>query len=111
MALPPGVDLPLFLVIPAKAGIHGRVDPGFRRDDDQGSSGSVIRGAAVDVDRLAGDEAAAVADEKQAGGGDLVDVTLAAERDAGAVRRPVAVPFRVVAPCVDAARRDDVDAD
>jgi len=24
------------LVIPAKAGIHGGVDPGLRRDDDEG---------------------------------------------------------------------------
>jgi len=27
------------LVIPAKAGIHGGVDPGFRRDDNEGIQG------------------------------------------------------------------------
>jgi len=30
-------DLPFLLVIPAKAGIDGEVDPGLRRDDNQGS--------------------------------------------------------------------------
>src|SRR5579884_84580 len=72
---------------------------------------SIVRGAAVDVDGLAGDEAAVLADEEQAGGGDLLDGALAAERDAGGVGDAAVVPLRVVAPCVDAAGRDDVDAD
>src|ERR1044071_8979682 len=75
--------------------------------NDSGKICSIIRGAAVDVDRLAGDETAVLGDEEQAGGGDLVDVALAAERDALGVGRPVAVPFGVVAACVDAAGRDD----
>src|SRR4029079_19580155 len=66
----------------------------------------IIRGAAVDVDRLAGDEAAVVADQEQAGGGDLVDMPLPRERDAAGVRLVVAVPFGIVAPRVDAAGRD-----
>src|SRR5881398_2528013 len=41
--------------------------------------GSVIAGAAIDVDRLAGDEAAILADQEQAGGGDLVDMPLASQ--------------------------------
>ena len=43
----------------------------------------VMVGAAADVDRRAGDEAAVVAEKEQAGGGDLVDMPLPAERDAG----------------------------
>jgi hypothetical protein len=38
--------------------------------------------AAIDVNRLAGDEPAILADQEQAGGGDLVDDALPAERDA-----------------------------
>src|SRR5215472_2507165 len=64
---------------------------------------SVIVGAAVDVDRLAGDEAAVVADEKEASGGDLVDMPLPAERDAGRIRHTALVPFGVVPPGIDAA--------
>src|SRR6266849_4310637 len=73
--------------------------------------GSVIAGAAVDVDRLAGDEAAIVADQEQAGGGDLVDMPLASQGNAGGARRPPLIPLGIVAPCVDAARRDHVDPD
>src|SRR4029077_2475475 len=70
----------------------------------------VIRGAAVDVDGLAGDEAAVVADEKEAGGGDLVDFALAPQGDAGGARRPALIPFGIVSPGIYAAGRDDVDA-
>src|SRR5262245_61047575 len=63
------------------------------------------------MDRLAGDEAAVVADQEEAGGGDLVDVALASERDATRVRDVAAVPLGVGAAGVDAAWRDDVDAD
>src|SRR5215469_4730859 len=72
---------------------------------------SVVCRAAVDVDGLPGDEAAVVADQKQAGGGDLVDLALAPERDAGGARRAAVIPFWVGSRCVDAARRDDIDAD
>src|SRR6516165_5141952 len=65
--------------------------------------GSVIVGTAVDVDRLAGDEAAVVADQKEAGGGDFVDMTLPAERDTGRIRHAALIPFGVVPPCIDAA--------
>jgi len=58
----------------------------FRRPDIRVTRENlVVAGAAVDVDRLAGDEAAAVADQKQAGGGDFVDVALTTERDPGAL--------------------------
>src|SRR6202035_3053539 len=73
--------------------------------------GSVIAGAAIDVDRLAGDEAAIGADQEQAGGGDLVDMPLASQGNAGGARRPPLIPLGIVAPGVDAARRDDVDPD
>src|SRR5580692_12439891 len=72
---------------------------------------SIITGTPVDVDGLAGDEPAAVADQEQAGRGDLVDLPLPPERDAGSVRRTVAIPFGIVAPGVDAARRDDIYPD
>src|ERR1700689_211702 len=71
----------------------------------------IIPGAAIDVNGLAGDEAAVLADEEEAGGGDLVDLALTPDRDACRVGRAAGVPFGIVAPCVDAARRDDVDAD
>src|SRR5260370_26657067 len=73
--------------------------------------GSVIAGAAVDVDRLAGDEAAIVADQEEAGRGDLVDLALAPQGDAGRAGRAALIPFGVVAPGIDAAGRDDVDPD
>jgi NAD(P)-dependent dehydrogenase (short-subunit alcohol dehydrogenase family) len=77
--------------------------------DEVGFPGASIKaGAAVDMDRLAGDEAAVVADQKQAGGGDFVDMPLAAERDAGGTGYPPAIPFGVVPTGIDAARRDDV---
>src|SRR5207248_6233255 len=63
------------------------------------------------VDGLAGDEPAAVADQEQAGCGDFVDLPLPPERDAGSVRRTIAIPFGIVAPGVDAARGDDIDPD
>src|SRR5437870_1979300 len=72
---------------------------------------SVIPGAAVDVDRLAGDEAAIVTDEEQAGGGDFVDMPLAAQRDAGGAGHSPLIPFRVVPPGVDAARGHHIDPD
>src|ERR1700722_661997 len=42
---------------------------------------SVISRAAVDVDRLAGDEAAIVGNQEQAGRGDFVDLALTAKRN------------------------------
>jgi hypothetical protein len=59
-----------------EAGLDRAVLPGFSGGCD-GRFPLVIRGAAVDVDRLAGDEAAIVADQEEAGGGDLVDLALA----------------------------------
>jgi len=44
------------------------------------------------VDRLARDEAPIVTDQEQAGGGDLVDVPLAAQRDSGLSRRVSMLP-------------------
>src|SRR5689334_18752303 len=69
---------------------------------------SVIPGAAVDVDGLAGDEATVVADKKEAGGGDLVHLALTAQGDAGGARRMPLIPFGIVPPCVDAAGGDHV---
>lgn len=43
--------------------------------------------AAIDVDRLSGDEAGILTDEEQAGRGNLVDVALPADQDAGSVRQ------------------------
>src|SRR5437870_11732156 len=41
-------DQPIILVIPAKAGIHGGMDPGFRRDDNDMVGGSpLMTGAAI----------------------------------------------------------------
>jgi hypothetical protein len=48
--------------------------------------------AAIDVNRLAGDEPAILADQEQAGGGDLVDGALPAERDADGVRQAAVIP-------------------
>ena len=64
---------------------------------------SVEADAAVDVDCLAGNEAAVVADQEQAGRGDLVDMPLPAERDAGRIWHATVVPFGVIPPGVDAA--------
>jgi hypothetical protein len=50
--------------------------------------------AAIDVKRLAGDEPAILADQEQAGGGDLVDGALPAERDADGVRQAAVIPLR-----------------
>ena len=52
-----------------------------------------------------------VGDGAYSGRGDLVDLPLPPERDAGSVRRTVAIPFGIVAPGVDAARRDDIYPD
>src|ERR1700722_17755472 len=91
---------------------RGKPRPGDRRrSSPPPKRSSVVAGAAVDVNRLTGDEAAIVADEKQAGGGGLVDGALAAQRDARGVRSAFGIPFRIVAPRVDAARRDDIDPD
>src|SRR5438270_4913468 len=73
--------------------------------------GSVVPRAAVDVDRLAGDEAAVVADQKEAGGGDLVDVPLTAQWNAGGARHPPLVPLGIIPAGVDAAGRDHVGPD
>ena len=67
--------------------------------------------AAIDVNRLAGDEPAILADQEQAGGGDLVDGALPTERDADGVRQAAVIPLRMVAPRIDAAGRDDVNPD
>src|SRR4029077_17283039 len=72
---------------------------------------SIITGTPVHGDGLAGDEPAAVADQEQTGRGDLVDLPLSPERDAGSVRRAIAIPFGIVTPGVDAARRDDIYPD
>src|SRR3984893_13890206 len=72
---------------------------------------SIITGTPVDVDGLAGDEPAAVADQEQAGRSDLVDLPLPPERDAGSVRRAIPIPFGIVTPGVDAAWRDDIYPD
>src|SRR5215469_7503817 len=71
---------------------------------------SVIVGTAVDVDGLAGDETAIVANQKHAGRGDLIDMPLAAQGDAGSTRHSALIPFRIVAPGIDAAGGDDVGA-
>ena len=72
---------------------------------------SVIVRAAIDVDRLAGDEPAILADQEEAGRGDLVDLALPAERDAGGVRQATVILLGIVAPRVDADRRHDIDPD
>ena len=63
------------------------------------------------MDRLPGNEAAILADQEQASRGDLVDMPLAAERNTAGVRHMAAIPFGVVAPGIDAAGRDHIDAD
>src|SRR3984893_3661371 len=72
---------------------------------------SVEPRAAVDVDGLAGDEAAVVADQKQAGGGDLVDMPLTAQGYAGGARHMAAIPLGIVTSSIDATGGDDVGAD
>src|SRR5713101_3939772 len=69
------------------------------------------RGAAVDVDGLASDEATIVTDQKQAGGGDLVHPPLTPQWNAGGARHMPLVPLGVRSPCIDAARGDHVDPD
>ena len=72
---------------------------------------SVVVGAAIDMDCLAGDEAAILAHQEQAGGGDLVDAALPAERDAGGVRQMALIPLRMIAPRIGAARRNGINPD
>src|SRR5277367_5158528 len=72
---------------------------------------SVIVRAAIDVDCLAGDEAAILADKEQAGSGDLVNAALPAERNAGGARQATLIPLRIVAPRIDASGRYDIDPD
>jgi len=67
--------------------------------------------AAIDMDRLAGDEVRIVTDQEQAGRGDLVDGALPPERDAGGVRQVAPIPFGIVAPGIDAAGRNDINPD
>ena len=69
----------------------------FMNDDillDAPGCKSVVVGAAIDVDCLAGDEAAILGGQEQAGGGDLVDAALPAKRDTGGVRQMTLVPRR-----------------
>src|SRR5215472_10932411 len=70
---------------------------------------SVVVCAAIDVDRLSGDETGILTDQKQAGRSNLVDMPLPPERDAGGVWQATLIPLRMVAPRIDAARRNDVD--
>src|SRR5262245_15174538 len=90
--------------IPASPHSLGGASPSRRAD-------SIVMGAAVDVDGLAGDEAAVVADQEQAGRRDLVDMSLPGERNAGGIRHAPLIPLGVVAPGIDAAGRDDVGSD
>ena len=53
--------------------------------------------AAIDVDRLAGDEAGILTDQEQTGRGNLVDAALPAERDASGVRQATLIILRMVA--------------
>src|SRR6266850_2208419 len=78
---------------------------------DAVSCKSEIVRAAIDVDCLAGNEAAILADKEQAGRGDLVDMPLAPKRNAGGVRQATMIPLRIVAPCIDAAGRHDINPD
>src|SRR5579859_1702792 len=55
----------------------------------------VVPGAAVHVDRLAGDEAAIIADQEQAGRGDLVYMPLPPKRNARRIRYPALIPLRI----------------
>src|SRR5580700_1877129 len=72
---------------------------------------SVVARAAVDVDGLAGDKTAGVADQKEAGGSDLVDMPLTAEWNTGGVRDPPLIPLGIVPAGVDAAGGDHVGPD
>src|SRR6516164_11732986 len=49
--------------------------------------------------------------KKQTSCGDLVNMSLAAERDAGRIRHAAVIPFGIVPPCVDAAGRNDIGTD
>src|SRR5437763_6692148 len=73
--------------------------------------GSIVARATVDVDRLAGDEAAVVADQEEAGGGDLVDMPLTAQWNADGARHPPLVPLGIIPASIDAAGGDHVGPD
>ena len=71
---------------------------GVGRDGGGGSGRggpSVVPRSSVHVNRLPGNEPAIVTDQKQTRGGDLVHFPLPSQRNAGSIRRPVAIPFRV----------------
>src|SRR5207244_2094369 len=75
------------------------------------ATSSIARGAAIDVDRLAGDEAAIVTHQKQAGGGDLVHLPLAAQGNTGGARHTPLIPFGIGSAGIDAAGADHIDPD
>ena len=52
-------------------------DIGIGPGEDLSSQVLVIAGATVDVEGLAGDESAVIADQEEAGGGDFIHLTLA----------------------------------
>ena len=54
---------------------------------------SVESHSAVDMDGLAGDKAAVITDEKQAGSGKLLDRSLPSQGNTGRIRRPPLIPF------------------
>ena len=56
---------------------------------------SVEPHSTIDVNRLAGDKAAVITDEKQAGGGKLLYGSLPSQRNASRVWRPSLVPFGI----------------
>jgi hypothetical protein len=74
-----------------------------RRSERAATAASVVSRAAVDVNGLAGDEAAIVADQKEAGGGDLVHLPLTAQWNPGGARHTPLIPLGIVAPGIDAA--------
>ena len=56
---------------------------------------SVESHATIDMDGLAGDKAAVITNEKQAGGGKLLDRSLPSQGNAGRVWRPSLIPFGI----------------
>ena len=61
--------------------------------------------ASISVDGLSCDEAAVIGDQEEAGSGDLLDLSLASQRDArGIGRSALWVPFWVFSGGVDASR-------
>jgi hypothetical protein len=65
---------------------------------------SVIPASTIHMDRLAGDETRVVADQEQAGGGNLLHMPLTPQRNAGGVRRAALVPLGIRSHGIDAAR-------